>query len=96
VPQEVDFLFIGGYDLLPNINAAKKWVRASDKRRQRNQNVKTKLKSLYKSAVTPGAAPEAKKLTASAFDKAAARGIIHKNKANRKKSRIAKRAAKAA
>ena len=80
---------------MPNINAAKKWSRASEKRRQRNQDVKSKLKSLYKSAVIGGATLESKKSTASAFDKAAARGIIHKNKANRKKSRLAKRAVKA-
>lgn len=81
---------------MPNINAAKKWARASQRRRQRNQDVKSKLKSLYKNAVSPGAPPEAKKHTASAYDKAASRGIIHKNKANRKKSRLAKRSAKAA
>ena len=80
---------------MPNINAAKKWVRASEKRRERNQDVKTKLKSLYKNAVAPGASPEVAKTTASAYDKAAARGIIHKNKANRKKSRLARRTAKA-
>ena len=35
-------------------------------------------------------------VTASAIDKAAAKGIIHKNTANRKKARLAKMAAKAA
>ncbi len=81
---------------MPNINAAKKWVRASEKRRKRNLNVKTELKSLYKKATATTATSETKKLTASAYDKAAARGIIHKNKANRKKSRLARRTAKAA
>jgi small subunit ribosomal protein S20 len=78
---------------LPNIKSAKKWVRASEKRRKRNLGVKTRLKTIYKRAAAAGAAPAAAVAAASAFDKAAARGIIHKNKASRKKSRLAKRAA---
>jgi small subunit ribosomal protein S20 len=81
---------------LPNIKSAKKWVRASEKRRKRNLDVKTKLRTAYKKATEQSATPEIKRTAASAFDKAAARGIIHKNKANRKKSRLAKRTAKAA
>ncbi len=81
---------------LPNIKSAKKWVRASEKRRKRNLNVKTSLKSIYKKATQSGATPESRRAATAAFDKAAARGIIHKNKANRKKSRLAKRAVKAA
>lgn len=78
---------------MPNIKSAKKWSRASQKRRQRNLEVKTSLKSIYKKASAEGAKPEGSRQAASAFDKAAARGIIHKNKANRKKSRLAKHAA---
>jgi small subunit ribosomal protein S20 len=79
---------------LPNIKSAKKWTRASEKRRKRNLAVKTSLKSSYKKAVD---APTKENVlaAASAHDKAAARGIIHKNKASRKKSRLAKRAAAA-
>jgi len=80
---------------LPNIRSAKKWARASEKRRKRNLSVKTSLKSLYKRAADSPTA-ESVKASASAHDKAAARGIIHKNKASRKKSRLAKRAATAA
>ena len=80
--------------VLPNIASAKKWTRASEKRRKRNLSVKTSLKSLYKKAAD---SPTKDNVTASAsaHDKAAARGIIHKNKANRKKSRLAKRVAAA-
>ena len=81
---------------MPNIKSAKKWVRASEKRRKRNLDVKTSLKSVFKKATAQGAAVDVRKEAASAFDKAAARGIIHKNKANRKKSRLAKRAVKKA
>ena len=79
---------------MPNIKSAKKWARASEKRRKRNLGVKTSLKSSYKKAAD---APTKENVLAatSAHDKAAARGIIHKNKASRKKSRLAKRAAAA-
>jgi len=79
---------------VPNMKSAAKWVRASEKRRERNLSVKTKLKTLYRKAVAGGAKSADPKLVSSAFDKAAARGIIHKNKANRKKSRLAKAAAR--
>ena len=36
------------------------------------------------------------KVSASAIDKAAAKGVIHKNAANRKKARLAKQLVKAA
>ena len=80
---------------MPNIKAAIKWVRASEKRRQRNQAVTSKLKTLAKKAGDVKATDADRKAAASAFDKAAARGVIHKNKASRKKSRLAKRAASA-
>ena len=82
---------------MPNIKAALKWTRASEKRRKRNLSVTSKLKTLAKKATAPSATSVELKAAASAFDKAAARGIIHKNKANRKKSRLAKhlKAAKA-
>ena len=81
-----------GEGCLPNIKSARKWTRASAKRRQRNLNVKTELKTIFKKATSEGAVAETVREAASAFDKAAVRGIIHKNKANRKKSRLAKRA----
>ena len=79
---------------MPNIKSAKKWVRASEKRRKRNLDVKTSLKTAFKKATGPEASAELSRSAASAYDKAAARGIIHRNKANRKKSRLAKQAHK--
>ena len=80
---------------MPNIKSARKWTRASEKRRKRNLDVKTKLKTIFKKATSSAAKADVVKQAASAFDKAAARGIIHKNKASRKKSRLAKHASKA-
>ncbi len=79
---------------MPNIKAAEKWSRQSEKRTTRNKDSVTRLKTLYKKAAsagsdTPPAAVE------SAFDKAAGKGIIHKNKAARKKSRLAQAIARA-
>lgn len=77
--------------LVPNIKAAIKWTRASEKRRKRNLSSKTKLKTLVKKAGVDNADPVAVKTASSALDKAAARGIIHKNKAARQKSRMAEK-----
>lgn len=78
---------------MPNIKAAEKWVRQTEKRTTRNLDVKTRLKTLYKKAATAGEA-EVTQSVESQFDKAAQKGIIHPNKAARKKSRLAKAAAK--
>jgi small subunit ribosomal protein S20 len=79
---------------VPNIKAAEKWVRQSEKRTQRNLDVKTRLKTLFKKAVSAQDAEVTKSVEAQ-FDKAAQKGIIHPNKAARKKSRMAKAAARA-
>jgi small subunit ribosomal protein S20 len=74
---------------LPNIKAAIKWARQSEKRTVRNRDVKTRLKTLFKKARLSGD----EKLAAgveSQFDKAASKGVIHPNKAARKKSRLAR------
>jgi small subunit ribosomal protein S20 len=74
---------------VPNIKAAEKWVLQSEKRAARNKGGKSRLKTLYKAAVDSGDTAGAARVE-SAFDKAAARGIIHPNKAARKKARLAK------
>ena len=72
---------------MPNIKAAIKWVKQSDKRELRNRDVKTRLKTLFKKAKAGTAAAP---MVESQFDKAAQKGIIHPNKAARKKSRLVK------
>jgi small subunit ribosomal protein S20 len=73
---------------LPNIKAAEKWMRQTEKRTIRNKNTKTRLKTIYKKAVATGDA-EAGRTVESEFDRAASKGVIHPNKAARKKSRLA-------
>ncbi|MGZ3498781.1 MAG: 30S ribosomal protein S20 [Vulcanimicrobiaceae bacterium] len=74
---------------MPNIKAAVKWVRQTEKRTKRNLDVKSRLKTLYKKAVQLHDG-EFEKSVESQFDKAAQKGIIHPNKAARKKSRLVK------
>jgi small subunit ribosomal protein S20 len=80
---------------LPNIKAAEKWMRQTEKRTTQNKDVKTRLKTVFKKAVSTQDAEFAKSVE-SQFDKAAKSGVIHPNKAARKKSRLAKAMARAA
>lgn len=74
---------------VPNIKAAEKWVLQSEKRAVRNKGVKSRLRTLYKRAADSGDTASVPKVE-SAFDQAASKGIIHRNKAARKKARLAK------
>ncbi len=85
---------------MPNIKSAKKRVKVSEKKNLRNRVVKSVVRTAVKkfdAAVETDAANAAAVLnnTTSAIDKAAAKGVMHKNAANRKKARLAKRLNKA-
>jgi len=85
---------------VPNIKSVKKDVIRSKQRQLRNQATKSRIKTYVKktnAAIVAGeAVAEAMSMAVSALDKAAKRGIIHKNAAARRKSRLMIRAAKAA
>lgn len=86
---------------MANIQSAIKRVKVSEKKNLRNRIVKSKVKTAIKKfdtelAVNPTAAGVQYSATTSAIDKAVAKGILHKNAANRKKSRLAKKMAKLA
>ena len=74
---------------MPNIKAAIKWTRQTEKRTKRNLDVKTRLKTVFKKAKN-STDDVVFRAVESQFDKAAQKGIIHPNKAARKKSRLAK------
>ncbi len=79
---------------MPNIKSAKKRVITSEKKRV-NNNVKTATaKNAIKNverAVKAGQKDDEKlKVAIKAIDKAQAKGLIHKNKAAREKSRLTK------
>jgi len=81
---------------MPNTKSAAKAMRQAARRRKYNLATKDKFKSAVKTvkkAVTAGTkdvAAESLKAAMSALDKAAKKGVIHKNTASRKKSRLAK------
>lgn len=84
---------------MPNIKSAMKRVKVNEKKNLRNRMVKSATRSAvkkYDGAIAQGTA-DAQLLseTASAIDKAASKGVMHKNAANRKKARLAKRLNKA-
>jgi len=79
---------------MANSKSAAKRARQSPRRTLRNRSVITNLRSLAKRNAAE-ARPEERRALVAALDKAAKRGIIHKNAANRRKARLNKTAAKA-
>jgi small subunit ribosomal protein S20 len=77
---------------MANTRSASKRARQTTKRALRNRSVLTRLRGMQKGVSAVGAKPEAKDVRAmiSAVDKAAKRGIIHKNAAKRRKARLNK------
>ena len=79
---------------MANIKAHKKSIRQTTRRAENNKIVRTRLKSLVKSLTGDNVVASASQV-ASAADKAAKTGVIHRNKANRIKARLAKKLAAA-
>ncbi len=82
---------------MPNIKSAKKRVKVIAKKTLRNKSIRTALKTemkKYEAAIAAGdkALAEATyKEAVKKLDKAACRGLIHKNAAARKKSQFTKK-----
>jgi small subunit ribosomal protein S20 len=80
---------------MPNTKSAERRMRSSERKRLHNRSIKSRLKTLERAYATAvkgtdkQKASEAYRNLSSAFDKAAKSGVIHKAKANRKKSRLA-------
>jgi small subunit ribosomal protein S20 len=74
---------------MANTKSAAKRARQSASRALRNRGVRTRLRSLRKSAGA-GDKPDLEKIREliSSLDKAAKRGLIHQNAANRRKARL--------
>jgi len=85
---------------MPNIKSQKDRVVQAKKENMHNKAIKSNLKTVVKkadAAIAAGAADKEAAVVAavSAIDKAASKGVLHKNTAARKISRMAKRANKA-
>ena len=82
---------------MPATKSAKKRLKTDKKKRSRNLRVKKSLKALIKNLnqtidlKKKEEAKEALLKAGSALDRAASKGVIHKNTAWRKKSRLAKK-----
>jgi small subunit ribosomal protein S20 len=76
-----------------NIKSQIKRVRTNEKRRLRNKAAKSEVKTRIKTALREAEAgsehaQEALRMAVKRLDKAAARGIIHRNQAANRKSRL--------
>ena len=86
---------------MPNTKSAERRMRSSARKRLHNRSIKSHLHSMersYLQLLGAGKKDDAAKAfqgITSAFDKAAKSGVIHRATADRKKSRLALRLAKA-
>ncbi|HQR31005.1 MAG TPA: 30S ribosomal protein S20 [Anaeromyxobacteraceae bacterium] len=87
---------------MANTRSAEKRNRQAQKRRARNQGVRTRVKSAVKKVretLERGdtvAAQEAFKQAARVIDQASSKGVVHRNTASRKIGRLARAVAKTA
>ena len=81
---------------MANTKSALKYIRKTETRSLRNKVIKTRLKTLSKKIKIASESKnkdellESSRLYISALDKAAKKGLVHKNKISRKKSMCAK------
>ena len=81
---------------MPNIKSVKKDVKKSRERRLRNQSAKSAVKTAIKKSRTViagdvAAAPDVVRKAIALIDRVEDKGIIHRNTAARRKSRLMKR-----
>ncbi len=83
---------------MANIKSQMKRIKTNERNRQRNKAVKSSVKTAirkFREAADAGEqekAVELQRAAARALDKAASKGVIHKNQAANKKSAMAQRA----
>jgi len=75
---------------MANTKSAAKRARQTERRSLRNRSVLTRIRTLSKRASAAGGKPADITALLSAIDKAAKRGIIHRNAGNRRKARFAR------
>lgn len=81
---------------MANIKSQKKRIKTNEKRRLRNKSYKSELKTLVRktreaiAAKDPEAAEAALRIAGRKLDKAVSKGVIHKNQAANRKSKLAK------
>ena len=78
---------------MPNIASAKKNMRKSRAATVRNRAQRSALRTALKKAKAAGASADERTSAVRLLDRAARKGLIHKNAAARHKSRLAKKTA---
>ena len=83
---------------MANTKSAQKRIRSNERKHLRNQMYRSRVKTLVRKAeetiFAGDPSEDAIRTAMSTLDKAAVKGIIHKNNAARRKSRLAKKLAK--
>lgn len=78
---------------MANTKSAEKRIRSNERKRLRNQAYRSRAKTMVKKAelsiISGNPSEEAVREAMRTLDKAASKGIIHKNNAARRKSRLA-------
>jgi small subunit ribosomal protein S20 len=77
---------------VPNIASAKKNMRKTRSATARNRAQRSTLRTALKRAKAPTASAEERAAAVTLLDRAARKGLVHKNLASRHKSRMAKAA----
>jgi small subunit ribosomal protein S20 len=86
---------------MANIKSQKKRIITNERRRMRNKGVRTELRTYvkrFRQSVAAGELDEAQetlKVASRALDKAASKGVIHRNNAANRKSELARRLTRA-
>ena len=75
---------------MPRIASAKKNMRKSRAAAARNRAQRAALRTAVKNAKAAGSSPDAKRLALKLLDRAARKGLIHRNNAARHKGQVAK------
>lgn len=81
---------------MPNIASAKKNMRKTRNATVRNKAQRSTLRTAMKKAKAATATPEDRLAAVSLLDRAARKGLVHRNNAARQKSKLARRANAAA
>lgn len=80
---------------MANTKSSEKRIRSNERKRERNQMYRSRVKTLIRKAeeviFSGQPSEEAIRLAMSTLDRAASKGVIHKNNAARRKSRLTKK-----
>ena len=77
---------------MPNIASAKKNMRKTRAATVRNRAQRSALRTALKKGKAPGASADERAVAVTLLDRAARKGLIHRNTAARHKSRMARKA----